>query len=68
MQPAEGAQNLGFAKLEAPGPPQTSVQQQADGEERSWILPSVGSGCWPAVEAGQISFERCILQRGTPQQ
>lgn len=68
MQPAEGAQNLGFAKLEAPGPPQTSVQQQADGEERSWILASVGSGCWPAVEAGQISFERCILQHGTPQQ
>lgn len=68
MQPAEGAQNLGFAKLKAPGPSETSAQQRADGEERSRVLASVGSGCCPADDSGQISFERCILQPGTPQQ
>lgn len=68
MQPAEGAQNLGFAPRRAAGPPENQVQQRAGGEERSWTPTAVGPGCWCAAGSGQIFSGRWILQTGTPQQ
>lgn len=67
MQPAEGAQNLGFAPFRAAGPLEKRVQQRAGGEERSWAPTAVGPGCWPVAGSGKISG-RWILQAGTPQQ
>lgn len=56
MQPAEGAQNLGFAPCRAAGPPENRVQQRAGGEERSWTPKRWGQGAGVLLGLGRSSL------------
>lgn len=44
VQPAEGVQNLGFAQLQAPGPPEPSSEQMEKRGPGSWHRWGLGAG------------------------